>query len=1460
MVLGAVRGWRRGLSSGVALLAVGAFLAGGALAAHGQGPAPASDAPASTPPASVMPEKSGDLHVVATSHLDTQWRWTVRETIDEYIAATWRDNLDLIDRYPGYTFSFEGAFRYELAKEYYPEAYERMRRAIAEGRWRVAGSWVDAVDTNMPSPESLIRHVLYGNGYFRREFGQTSRDVFLPDCFGFGYALPSIAAHCGLIGFSTQKLTWGSAVGVPFDLGRWQGVDGSSLIAALNPGAYVGRVRHDLSSDSAAIATIQRQGEQSGLYAAFRYYGTGDTGGAPDEESVAWVEQSQAGRGPVRVRSVGSDEIMREIASGGPERVAALPAYEGELLMTDHGVGCYTSQSEMKRWNRRNEQAADAAERAACLADWLGGSTYPRELLREAWTRFLWHQFHDDLTGTSIPEAYTFSWNDEAIAHNQFTQVLDDAAGAVIRALDTRVKGTPIVVYNPVAIEREDVVEAVIEVGLSGENPTSTSEVDGGTVDDGTADATGTDVTSVAKSGRYGWGRRIKARPEPPSSAREIRVRDAGGREVPAQVIRRDGGRWTIAFLARVPSVGFAVFEARVSDDPCRIPTGLSVTPSSLGNRRYQVTVNDQGDVASIYDFVLQRELLSAPLRLEMLADQPWDWAAWEIDYDDIMAPPAAFVGGPARVRVVERGPARVALEISRDCRGSTITQTIRLCAGEVAATVVTQVAAADRISCDTEIDWNSPGLLLKAAFPMASGAEQAVYDLGLGTIARGVNRPELYEVPAQQWADLPAEGGEFGVAVMNDCRHGWDRPDRRTLRLTLVRTPEVNERWRWIEDQASQDLGVHQLAYALSGHAGDWRSGGVPRQAECFNQPLRAWTAPKSKGALGRRVSFASVSTPSVAVRAIKLAEESDELIVRLQELHGAPQSGVALRFARPITSFRELNGAEETLESMQWIGSGVGFSPGEPAVLEAGTVRIDFRSYQPRTFALRLSNPPAPIERPRSEPLELPYNLVGMTACRHGLEDGARAAERREAERAERARGRFATETLAGADGATPPAEAGFDRAGRTFPAGLLPAQLERDGIEYRFGPREEQRANVLACRGQELALPHGEHNRLYLLATAVGGDRAATFLVDGESHRFVVRDWSEPVAQWYDRGAGVAPAATRERIVPAYLKTEPVAWVGTHRHTADGGREAYAFAQLFRYRIDLPPGARTLRLPDDPAVRIFAASVAWNPNDAVRPATDPFEAPRRTGVRIEASREEFLDSTVVRMSSPHFGSVVRYTLDGSEPTGRSERYKGPLTMTREAQIRARAFHPAMDEGEVAALAVQRMAWREGVPLAMAEGSAAGAARDREASQLGLRPGLQCRLHEGRWSRLPDFGSLKPARREVVPAVGLPASAPLEHFGLQMRGYLRIPADALYTLHLWSDDGSALWLGDEKVIDNDGLHGNGEVARDLALRAGYHPIRVEFFQGQGGRALDLTIEGPGLGLQSVPATMLFH
>ena len=99
--------------------------------------------------------------------------------------------------------------------------------------------------------------------------------------------------------------------------------------------------------------------------------------------------------------------------------------------MDVHGTGCYTSQAAMKRFNRLNEQLADAAERSAAAADWLGRVPYPQARLNEAWRRFLWHQFHDDLTGTSIPRAYEFSWNDEMISLRQFADVVETSVGAV---------------------------------------------------------------------------------------------------------------------------------------------------------------------------------------------------------------------------------------------------------------------------------------------------------------------------------------------------------------------------------------------------------------------------------------------------------------------------------------------------------------------------------------------------------------------------------------------------------------------------------------------------------------------------------------------------------------------------------------------------------------------------------------------------------------------------------------------------------------------------------------------------------------------------------------------------------------------------------------------------------------------------------------------------------------------
>jgi alpha-mannosidase len=161
------------------------------------------------------------LYLVATAHLDTQWNWTVQDSIRQFIPATFFDNFRLFERFPHYVFTFEGAIHYMWFKEYHPDAWPTLQKYVAADRWRLAGSWINAFDTHVPSPESLMRRALYGKQFYREQFGQVSQDIYLPDCFGFGFALPSVGAHSGLKAFSTQKLAWGSAIPTPFAARCW---------------------------------------------------------------------------------------------------------------------------------------------------------------------------------------------------------------------------------------------------------------------------------------------------------------------------------------------------------------------------------------------------------------------------------------------------------------------------------------------------------------------------------------------------------------------------------------------------------------------------------------------------------------------------------------------------------------------------------------------------------------------------------------------------------------------------------------------------------------------------------------------------------------------------------------------------------------------------------------------------------------------------------------------------------------------------------------------------------------------------------------------------------------------------------------------------------------------------------------------------------------------------------------
>lgn len=1036
------------------------------------------------------------LYCVGYAHLDTQWRWDYCTTIDKYIRSTLEDNFARFEKYPGYVFNFTGSVRYEMMKEYYPEQYKKLKDYIAQGRWFVSGSSVDEGDVNVPSAEAIIRQVLYGNDFFRREFDKESVDFMLPDCFGFPASLPSIWAHCGLKGFSTQKLTWGSAVGIPFKIGVWEGSDGKSVLAAFDPGPYVGAIKGRVDLNKEWVSRVLDNGQKYGVFADYHYYGVGDQGGAPREEDIQnYLASIDNPDSQIKVALVSSDQMFRDIT---PQLEARLPRYKGDLLLTEHSAGTLTSQSYMKRWNRKGELLADCAERAAVAAHWLGGAKYPREELNRSWVRLLANQMHDILPGTSIPRAYTFSWNDEIVAMNGFAAVTENSVEAIARELDTQVTGIPLVVYNPLAISREDPVEATV-------------------------------VFKQAPS--------------------HVQVYDSAGRPVPTQILEAMGNKLRILFLATTPALSWSVFDVRPSEPDHTIPT-LSISETELVNEHYRVSIDANGDISSIMDKSLNRELLSAPARLVFTHEKPLQWPAWNMDWNDRQKPPVDALSGPAKIRIVERGPVRVALEIERETRNSVVRQVIRLAGGD----------AGKRIEVINDIDWQSAECALKASFPLTASNPKATYNWGLGTIQRGNNEPTKYEVPSHEWFDLTDTSGSFGVTVLDDSKYGSDKPSDNELRLTLLYTPGVRSGYL---DQHSQDWGRHEIVYGLYGHAGDWRQGGSEWQGRRLNQPLRVWQAEAHPGRLGKELALATISTQQVDIRAVKLAEHSDRVIVRVQELWGQSAQGVELAFSKPIESAEETDGQERVLGS---------------ANLKDGKLIFDLTPFAPKTFALRLAKATVSSTTLSSQTVVLPFN-IDVISSDNSFDDGA------------------------------------FDPSGRTIPAEMLPASIVSGGIQFELGLSGSGKMNAVSCSEQEIALPAG-FDRLHILAAA-DEDASAPLTLGDAAHEWSVQSWTGFVGQWddrtWDRDFDEVDFVCEGRVTgfkPAYIKRDPIAWFCTHRHHPRRGNEPYRFSYLFKYEFPLAARDTMLRLPDDPRIKVLAMTLSKGDGGDLRLASPLYD----------------------------------------------------------------------------------------------------------------------------------------------------------------------------------------------------------------------------------------------------------
>jgi alpha-mannosidase len=713
---------------------------------------------------SILSRPSTSTHhitAVGHAHIDTAWLWPLRETRRKS-ARTFSTALALMDEYPDYRFACSQPAQYAWMKESYPTIFEGIRQKVAAGQWEPVGSmWVEA-DCNLPSGEALVRQFVHGKRFFMQEFGVDTRELWLPDVFGYPASLPQLIAESGGEYFLTQKLSWNDTNKPAHHTFMWEGIDGTAIFTHFPPAdTYNG-----IFTAGEIVRSLADFKDQDRSSRSLYLYGWGDGGGGPEPDMIESAHRLRSLNGAPQV------ELGRaaDFFARAKQEANNLTTWVGELYFELHR-GTYTSQARTKRLNRLAEQALREAEIWSVAV----GEGYPAAIFDSAWKRLLINQFHDILPGSSIDWVY------------------EDA-------------------------ERE--LDSVIKVAG--------------------------DVTTSAQSRLAGSGDNLTV----------FNVNSHARREV----VEVDGQ----PIAVEAPPCGWAWINGSASAQV----QPVSVSDRVLENSLLRVMWNDRGLLTSIWDKDARREVLAAGgfgNALLLHDDNPKNWDAWDVDADYRKS--FVQITELASATVEMEGSLRASVRFTRNFGSSELQQRMVLDAGSRV------------LRFETEVDWQEEHKFLKVAFPVAVRSARATYEIQFGHVERSTHTntswdQARFEVCAHRWADLGEPG--YGVALLNDCKYGYDIQGS-VMRLSLLRAPT--------HPDPAADRGKHRFTYALMPHPGDFRDAGVIAAAEDLNNPLRIV---RGRRAVGERRSLIEVDTPQVVVEAIKRAEDSDAVIVRLYEAWG--------------------------------------------------------------------------------------------------------------------------------------------------------------------------------------------------------------------------------------------------------------------------------------------------------------------------------------------------------------------------------------------------------------------------------------------------------------------------------------------------------------------------------------------------------------------------------------------
>ncbi len=663
---------------------------------------------------------------VGHTHIDVAWLWRLKHT-REKAARSFATVLRLMERFPDYIFFQSQPQLYEYVRQDYPELYQQIQARIAEGRWEADGAmWLEA-DCNIPSGESLVRQILFGTRFFRQQFGQTCRVLWLPDVFGYSWALPQILKKSGINSFCTTKISWNQFNRMPHDTFKWRGMDGSEVLAHFlttpevrdwrDPdhwfATYNGRI-----TPGTVLGTWMRYQDKEINQDLLIAYGYGDGGGGVTREMLEMRRRLEAMPGLPQVKTGRVDQYFDKLHQTLQESQGYVHTWDGELYLEYHR-GTYTSQAYQKRTNRRLELLYRQAE-------WLNVATSllarrdpaaSQETLNQGWKIILRNQFHDIIPGSSIREVYQDSRIEYQEAESIGSQVMNQALNPI------RAKDTPPLSFT------------------------------------------------MLHSQAGPWAGVVHvATPE-----QGLTFVDAAGHELSSQAFDQGYLVQTTPF----GGLGWTTIHARPTQSP--VPDGpFQIGQGQLKTPHYLLEWDESGQWTRLYDVDHDREVLAPGTKgnvLQVFEDKPINFDAWDIDifYQEKMK----VIDRLERVETLSLGPVAAVLRFVWRYDQSLVQQDLMV------------YAQSRRIDLRTEVDWHQRQELLKVAFAVDVRSNQATYDMQFGNLKRPTHwntswDMAKFEVVGHQWADLSEMG--YGVALANDCKYGYDIRDN-VIRLSLIKS-----------------------------------------------------------------------------------------------------------------------------------------------------------------------------------------------------------------------------------------------------------------------------------------------------------------------------------------------------------------------------------------------------------------------------------------------------------------------------------------------------------------------------------------------------------------------------------------------------------------------------------------------------------------------------------------------